>query len=226
MTFGRLVRTLLRRWYLTLPLLALAAYSSLTIPPDLPVEYETTAAVVLVGPEITEVRPTAAPGARNRLLHLGDSLESVGEIVTLTLDADSARQRFARDGLIDDYRVSIEDDSPIIELTVAGEEPELVDSTVVALITTVESEIDDMQTELAVPTEEQLIVRRISSDNVPRPGLQSDKRSQVLLLAAGAILTIGVVVAADAALERIVDARSSRRRQRVGGMAPQVRTSP
>jgi hypothetical protein len=213
MTFGSLVRVLVRRWYLTLPLFSVAVYASFAIPPRLPVEYRTTAAVLLVGPEIKEedVRPTAAPGARNRLLHLGDSLGTVSRSVALTLGNGSTRQRFADDGLIDDYDVSTEADSPIVEFSVSGGEPAQVEATVEMLVTSAETELRRMQAELAVPPAEEVVLRRISSDDSPRPGLQSDKRSGALFLVAGSIVAVGSVLVADAALRRLVFRRAGPR---------------
>lgn len=221
MTFGALVRTLLRRWYLTLPLVALVLYASATVPSRLPVQYRANAAVVLVGPEIVEVRPLAPPGARNRLLHLGESLETVSQIVTLTLDTNGARQSLARQGLLDDYVVSTGEDTTIIEFHAAGPDPAQVEETMEALLTTVDTELEATQDELGVPTDDRLLVRHISSGNTPAPGIQSDKRSLIMLLAAGGIGVIGAVVTADVGLRALADARSRRRAARTSDEPPQ-----
>jgi hypothetical protein len=219
MTFGTLVRVLIKRWYLTLPLVAAVAYAAVEIPPQLPVDYRTTAAVVLIGPEITEVPPSAAAGARNRLLHLGDSLEAMSKAVGLSLETDSVRHRFASDGLVDDYAISIGEDTPIIEFTIRGADPQVVQQTAEALLGAVEDAVENAQNELVVPAQERLVVRRISSDNVPHPGTRSDKRSLALLLAGGGIVAAALVVTADVALRRLARVRADRWRPRLDDAA-------
>ena len=209
-----LVQIFLRRWYIVLPLVALTLFSAFAFTASIQPTYEADGSAILVGPEANEtVVDESAIGANNRLLQLGGSLGTVAEVLDLSLSSQQARQQFADAGLVSDFQTGTDARSPIMLFTVQGDDPELVNQTMVAIFDFLDVELAAQQEAVNVPADELIELRSISAGDVPAANHGARQRSLVLILIGGLLVTTAVTIAVDAIA-------SARRRRGEEGAQP------
>ena len=208
-----LIGTCLRRWYVTLPVLALAAYGAMLSYQAVPAVYSSEVSIAVLpslvpsvepeeGEELVADNPYAGSGgprfaaavlARN--INTADYLERVGlaDDDAATVEASAAREQ------------------PVIEIVATGSTPEGVLAALEAVQAEAAVVLTEFQTEAGAPVERQY---RIATAVPP------DKVTEVTpsrLRTAGVLVVLGVAAAAGAAV--LVDVLVTRRRSAFGRRA-------
>lgn len=199
MDFWEFLRILLRRWYVVVPVLLVAAGLGVTLPERVPPTYTATGTMLVVGPNdgATEVdNPFRAVG-------LGGNAEALA-----ILAGDKASKSAVESaGLSTAYSVEqVSLNSPTLVVEAEAGSPEAATETVDFLIDEISTRFEALQAGAAVEPPAFLQVQRLSGEAVPAAVYTG--RLRTLLL----IAVVGVVTAAMAALAVEGWARRSGRR--------------
>ncbi|WP_242904281.1 hypothetical protein [Actinomadura terrae] len=213
------VGTLLRRWWLTVPLLLAALAGSGAIALVTPWKYEAKATAVLLA---SPVQARQAGG--NPWLVFDSSLTVTAEVVGREMmDPRTAAAVRAKGGTAT-YIVGVAPDStgPVLAIEVSGTDAAGTKATLDALLSTVPERLAKLQAQESVAPRAQIKMNVISA--TPQPSrVSTDKiRLVVMTLFLGLAVTVAVPLFAEVLSER-------RRRGREGGRAgapPPDRTVP
>jgi len=199
-----LLQILFRRIYIAVPALLVGAAASMSYAASIEPDYEVTGALVLLGPGTeTVVSDTeTVVESRNPLLRFSGSLGTTAEALELSLASQRTRASIDARGLSTDFIVNADSRSPIMQFKVTAESAEVASETMEAIMDYVESDLDERQDRLDAPADERIAVQRLSSGNEPEAGLESRRRTQLLLAAVSGLLAVMVTVAADSILAR------------------------
>ncbi|MEU5878055.1 hypothetical protein [Spirillospora sp. NPDC047279] len=193
------VGTLLRRWWLTVPLLVLSLSGVGAVAAVTPWTYEAQASGVLLASPFQ-----AKQAGGNPWLVFDSSLTVTAEVVGREMmDERTAAELKAR-GLTAAYQVGVAPDStgPVLMIEVTGSDPKVVKATLDALITIVPERLTKLQAQESVAPRAQIKMNVISAS--PKAALVStDKvRLCVMVLFVGLVLTVAVPLFAEVLSER------------------------
>jgi hypothetical protein len=213
-----LVKSCVRRWYVVLPLLLLAAYFSHHIYTSVkPVYY--SSAVIGVAPPNTRVDQAAAPGEgvpRNGLLDLGGA-SLITNMATLGLGDSSVRGQVAAAGGRPDYTVRMfpvpgtMPELPMIMIEATEPDPLAASKTVELVVAQADSTLRTLQQQANVAGNQMVTPFVVSPQSEPAPGMPSRTRSTIAVFVAGAGISILVTLLADVLLTRRTTSRRERR---------------
>lgn len=203
MLLGQVPRILLRRWYVTLGGLLLAAGFVLAVVDRVGPTYTVTSEVLLMPPS------TVVPKGSNPYLQLG-GLESIGSVASKAMTDDkSVRDIRTRFGELD-YGVGLDQlaAAPMVIIQVEADEPERAQRAETYLSERFVSVVRQLQDEASVPRDSLITTQTIVPADVPKVGHKSQLRMGIV---AGALGVMGTLV-----LAAVADALLNRRRRRRG----------
>lgn len=216
------VRSCIRRWYVVLPLLLIAAwFGRHTYMSAKPVYY--CQAVIGIAPPNTRVDQAAAPGAgvpRNGLLDAGGA-SLIANMATLGLSDSSVRGQVAVAGGSEDYTARMfpvpatMPEIPLIMIEATEPDPLSASKTVELVVVQADSTLRTLQQQATVPDDQMVKPFVVSPPSVPAPGMPSRTRSTIAVFVALAGLTILVGVMADVLLTRWAERRRKRQQTAV-----------
>ncbi|QXJ21538.1 hypothetical protein AGRA3207_002399 [Actinomadura graeca] len=210
------VGTLLRRWWLTVPLLLVALAGSGAIAMVTPWKYEAKATAVLLA---SPVQAKEAGG--NPWLVFDSSLTVTAEVVGREMMDERTAAALHAKGLNATYMVGVAPDStgPVLAIEVTGTDAAGTKATLDALLATVPERLAKLQAQEAVAPRAQIKMNVISAS--PKAAMvATDKiRLVVMTLFLGIVVTVAVPLFAEVFSER-------RRRGRPGADAPKDRPEP
>ena len=211
MDFWDLTKLLVRRWYVSLPLMLSALAGTAVLVVNLEPDHILTTHVVLVPPP-GATEETAALQATNPWLSLGSAL---AESAKLSIEGEDVVEGLKDQGLSDTYTVTVNPFSPIIDLEIVGDSADQATATANRLIGLLDHNVQDLQETQGAQPGTYTVVRQL-------PGIkleESDskvKRAAVAVGAAGLLLACALTVMVDALLRR-------RQRRRAAKPAPLAR---
>lgn len=236
MDLSTLLRTVVRRWYVTVPALLLVLGAALSVVDSAEPEYSARRSVVLVrtgllppdavvqlpDPSDPEADDEANEGGesddaedeleepipRNPYTEFNTSVTVTAEVLQEVAQSGEARRTLREAGLSDDYSVSVDENAPILEIEAIGPTPEVAIDTAERVAEVVTDDLEARQERFGVP-EESLIV----TDDVVTPDSTTrldTARNRALI----GIAVLGVVFVISVALAAELFARSRRGRQR------------
>ncbi|MBS1692087.1 MAG: hypothetical protein JST91_07695 [Actinobacteria bacterium] len=202
------VRSCLRRWYVALPLLLIAAWFSYSAYTSAkPVYY--SSAVVGLAPPSTRVDQTA-PGAevrRNGLLDIGGA-SLIANIAAWGLHDPAVVDRVVAAGGRSDYVARMfpvpttMPQLPLIMIEATEATPEDATNTVNLVIAQAEPTLRTLQQQARVPDDQMVELFVVSPTSAPAEAMPSRTRSTIAIFLAGAGLSVLVTVLADVFLVR------------------------
>jgi hypothetical protein len=210
------LRILLRRWYITGPLLLLAVAGSAALAAR-PGPYQSVSQVVLL------------PSAQSSKLAGGNPYLSFDDSVTLTADllrrqltAPPVVQSLGKNGYRSSYQV-VDDPltaGPVLDITVTGNSKSSVEHTLAGVTDQAGKQLLVMQGHVA-PID-RITLKTVSYDPKPSLVLSRKARTPLVALAIGLVLTVALPLTVDAA---VADRRKASRSRAWSLRAPARRTA-
>lgn len=214
---------LLRRWYVTIFCLALAAGGTWWVWERTPVSYEASARAVLVPPT------TAVVKGANPYLFMG-SLDQALSVVLVRMNSEEVVGRVLASAPEAAYTI-VQDPAttgPIMLITATGATPE---QTVLGLDTArkqVEPQLTQLQDQLKVPKNARITMLSIAQDATATELAKDRQRLAIVAGCAGLALSFLVVALADRAILGVRRRRRARRARRAAepALAPAIDAVP
>ncbi|MGH9119360.1 MAG: hypothetical protein ACRD0A_16260 [Acidimicrobiales bacterium] len=203
-----LARLFVRRWWVTLPLLALTLVGVVAAATLSPPVYRSSGSIVLLNPPAAPDPNTLSPSspvinAENPYARFND-LSVMVDIVARVMSSDSAEARLRELG-VDDYEVAGNQtfsSGPLIEVTADAPSAEAAIRSAELVLAEVQVVLEDRQ--LSRGTDPRYL---ISFDTIEAPSrtttvLGSTLRMAIAVLAIGGLFTFGLAMLADVVLGR------------------------
>jgi hypothetical protein len=203
-----LIQGLLRRWYFVvacvLATLAFAGYVYVTTPPT----YEANASVVLV-PPIAQVKEGSNP-----FLYMG-GLEQALAVLIVRVSSPAVANPILRNDPELTYTVARDAATagPIVRITAEGSTEEATLRVLTEVVNAMPKSMTYLQDELKVPDKVRISVMPIVQDDTAKAVTKKLQRLVLTIVGAGFFLTI----LATAVLDRILNARKSKKARRDDG---------
>jgi hypothetical protein len=215
MDIWTLLSTFLRRWYVSLPVVALAAMLGHQVAQEQEPLYQAQASAVLTPPQVVE--DPRAPGGfteTNPLLGLGGSISTTTNVLVVRMDSIATRQRYEEAGILPDYEVDAVDS--VMFFDVEGEDEDEVIRTANRLVELADVEIAGMQEFIEGGPE--LRIRAIPV-SVPLEAVENTSGAKVVL-ALSVALGLALAQTAAVALDGFLRWRRGRPGRGAGAAGP------
>jgi hypothetical protein len=206
-----LTRVMVRRWYLTAPLVLATIVATFWITTATGPDYEASGHVAVIPPEVQRV---AEAGEMLRVSPWNE--EALAHAAQIRLEAKHLQENLAEQGFHGEWSVQVSGRLPVVSIAVVAPTAEQAVDTLHRLQAVVDDEVRIRQEEYAVPVEEQIRTVRYDTGESVDTSASGLRRALVAALGAGAILTIAVVTAFDA----VARVRQRRREQSVRTAEP------
>ena len=191
-----IIRMLFRRWYLTLPLLAIAAGGAYYAAQGIEPTYTASAAGVFLEPVVTLPLDQLAP---NPWVQAGVAT-TASAVVGSAVDPIT-KSKVVADGFAGDYTVLLASRSVLFSVYAPASTPDEATATLDHVLGVMRDDLRAKQDTYNVPADQQLVIQAASGTSIvaTRDGIQ-----RVLLAVAGLgiVLTTGIVVLVDSLLAR------------------------
>ena len=149
----------LRRWYVALPILLLTVWFAVQQYQSVQPTYSTTAASVLLPPPPQPPNPLITDPADLEtpldpaISSLGSGSRLIRQLVEQNLENQVVRDRLQAAGATATYEVETDDDSPLIEYFVTGEDPDVTALTLEALMAETARVLTEVQQSVGATTD-------------------------------------------------------------------------
>ncbi|MBO2454975.1 hypothetical protein J4573_48365 [Actinomadura barringtoniae] len=197
--------TLLRRWWLTVPLLLLALIGTGYIAVATPWTYKAKATGVLLA---SPVQAKQAGG--NPWLVFDSSLTVTAEVLGREMMDEKTAQDLKTQGLTSTYMVGVAPDSagPVLAIEVTGTDASDTKKTLDSLIAMVPQKLTHLQAQESVSPKAQIKMNLISSSPKAARASTDKLRLIVMVLFLGLVITVAVPLFAEVLSERRKRGRS------------------
>lgn len=195
------LHTLLRRWYVTLPLLALSlGFAGVLF--ARPGPYQVESQVVLLPPQTI-----TSQNGDNPFLGFDNSITLAADLLRRELVDPATAQALAAKGYTSSYQVSDDPDTsgPVLDVTVIGRDKTSVEQTLYGVTAEVATKLAQLQSGL--PSADQLTSLVVYLDAKPVTETTKKARTPLIVFALGFVLTIAIPQMVDAAFTRRPAAR-------------------
>ena len=195
-----LIKLVIRRWYVALPLLLVATTTTLWTATHMQPEYRASSQVLLVPPALSA--DTDNLGVTRINPWLGPGLKNVARSLVVSLQAGGAAVIIAGKNLSKSYTVTADPYLPIINLAAVGHTEDMAIQTVAELTELVKQSVLQLQVRYKVPE-----IERITTQVIDEPSListQSNTFKRVVggFALAGLLITLALTIAFDSYMRR------------------------
>lgn len=176
----------LRRWYILLPLLALAAFAALRVGEGVHPQFEATATAIIVpSPVASEIE--SPYGNRNETT----------QVIAIVLGATEARDAIAAQGLNPDYTVQVPSRSNVLDVTVLSDSESVSLDTGEAVLDRARHELAERQGEAGIPANAQYGLQVLQPPTISDVVAEGKARNMVVVGVVGAAFALLVSVLFD-----------------------------
>jgi capsular polysaccharide biosynthesis protein len=207
MDLWELLKIMGRRWYVTLPVLAVTALVAVTLPPTIDPEYRASGTMILVGPQ-----GTAAD--QNPFVTAG--LGTNAEAAAIVAQSPNSKALVDEQDLSTEY--TVEADGPVVVITATGETPSVAVETVTFVEQLLDDQLADLQTQAAVPETALLRVVPLIPEVIATPVYQQRLRVTILTVVIGVLVATLLAMAVEG-----LSRRRTRERRRERGPSSEPR---
>jgi hypothetical protein len=195
-----LTRLLFRRWYFSLPMLALSIMTVVLAGNFVHPDYKATGHLLLIPAPGPPVAKDEKPRPPNPWLNLG--LDSLGNAAILKVTDQVTLANLVKDGLTDSVTVLMDQHSPILIVEAVGPSPAVATSTVQRVISLLVSDIQAEQRRYGAAPQDTITTLTLTDGSDVE--IVTSKVKRVLIVAAGLalLLSTAVTIALDAWLRR------------------------
>lgn len=209
----------LRRWYVALPILLLTAYLAVQQYQSAQPTYTASASTILLPPppqpstpSITDPEDLQTP-LDPALGSLRSASRLVAELVATNLENPLVRERLEAQGATAVYEVDSDGDSPLLDYSVIGQDPDVTARTLDALLAESQTVLAEVQQTLGAQTEAVYRLQLAAPVLAPLEVAPERNRSLIATLVGGGALAYFLALLVDAGL-------AARRRHRMEGSPP------
>lgn len=195
-----LLRVVLRRWYVVLPVLLLTGAGAFFAGNAVTADYEAKAALLLLGPSVAATESGGAfvnPYRTAGTNATADALDIVADSTTTQLLMVEAGH--------DDVTYEVRADNSIMEIVVVGSSPAESVAAVEFLQQYLETQLEQRQDAVDAPTDQRLAFDVLAAAGTSTAIVEGVSRIRVAVLGAGGLLALALAVLAD----RLARRRSS-----------------
>lgn len=192
-------KIVVRRWYITVPILGLFLAAAFFLGGQVDPEYRASASMVILPRNTEDVVAFGAPGgatSTNPLDYLGG--QTTLTALQLTLDTDDTRDGLASAGFTPAYSIAVDTQDPLMLVEVLDRDPIVAQSTVDELVFRIQEELDSLQAAVNAPASELLEIQVLGQTQVPTEEYGARLRMRLILLVLGAMVASGAALLADA----------------------------
>ncbi len=207
-------KILLRRWYITGPIMIGFLAAAMLLGGQLDPEHRATASMVIL--------PTNAGGAGlfggtgptevNPLDYVGGQTTLTG--IQLILTADDTRSDLKASGFSPAYSIDVDARDPLMFVEVVDRNPAVAQSTSDELVILIQEELDALQAAVGAPAGELLEIQVLNQTEIPVEDYSARMRLRII------IAVVGLIVASAAGL--LADAWATGRAERRRRMADEL----
>lgn len=197
MDFWDVAKLMWRRWYVTVPALLLVAITAVGTGVAVEPDYQVTGHIAVLGPSIQRSDTTAAVTRINPW-----SGEALADAAAIRMQGKPLADELAAEGFSGEWSAVVTGRLPVVRLEVVAEKPEYAQATMQRLREVIDEEVRSRQEEYNVAPEEQISIVSYDGGETVEPVTGKVKRALMVVVAAGLILTMGLVVAFDAIARR------------------------
>lgn len=199
MDFWDLGRLMVRRWYVSLPLLLLTfgatVFTAVAVKPD----YALTAYIQLIPPTAPS-NATQTGHVQNPWLSLG--LDSLNQAATVAAQDQTFLDELTNEGNDATIEITDGDNNPVATIAVVAPTLAQAEGATRQVIARYGNSAVSLQTQYGVEKQDMITLQRLDQgENLKRPGGKV-KRSVVVVFGIGVLLTGGLTVLVDALLRR------------------------
>ncbi|GAA3593873.1 hypothetical protein GCM10022223_06040 [Kineosporia mesophila] len=165
MSYLETLFVVLRRWRLSVPALMLSICLGAATFAAVPTQYQDSAQVLL----LTSAHQPGERFAGNPFLGMNSALVATADVLRLRAGAPDTGERLAAKGATSTYEVVLDQSTaaPVLLVTTQDSSPETAHRTLLAVVSELESVLDDLQSRSGAPRSTWLNTMTISS--LPRP---------------------------------------------------------
>lgn len=157
MDLWTIVKVVVRRWYVSFPVMLAAALAAYSITSKVPSSYQVTGSVILSVPNSAVDTPD---GRRNNpYLAFSGSLSITAHALVRVLDSPEERRRFAGEGLRRDYVIQTEANFPGIRVAVLGKDGATAIRTAQRLIELIGQRLTTLEDQSGAPPDQRIGIR-------------------------------------------------------------------
>jgi capsular polysaccharide biosynthesis protein len=193
------IRILMKRWWLTLPLLLITLGGVVTGAVMLPWKYKSEATVVFISSQLL-----AKQTGGNPWLAFDSSLTVTAEVVGREIMDEGTSAALRKQGDSADYKVGVAADStgPVLVIEVEGATPEVTQNTLEAVLRQVPIRLDDIQSQGGVAENARIRPSTVSTSTQSQRVAKDKIRTLVMGLFAGLVVSIGLPLLAESLTSR------------------------
>ncbi|WP_424528694.1 hypothetical protein ACOZ38_03060 [Sphaerisporangium viridialbum] len=183
------LRALLRRWPVTLALLAVTIAATVGALIAIPWQYESKATVVFLSS-----RKGSQPVGGNPWLAFDGSLTITAEVISRGMSDERTLQKLKDEGKTADFTVGLAQDSrgPLLDITATGADPKVAQATMETLATLSQERLTEMQQKSSILPDATIRAELVTSSDKAELTPEKKIRMLVIIFAGGMLLTIGV----------------------------------
>jgi capsular polysaccharide biosynthesis protein len=187
-------RILVRRWWLTVPLLVITLGGVVAGAAIFPWTYKSEATVVLLSSRL-QAKQTGG----NPWLAFDSSLTVTAEVVGREIMDGRTVDALRKQGNTAQYKVGLAADStgPVLVVEVEGPEPQVTQNTLNAVLRLIPARLDDIQNQGSVAPQARIKPATVSASPQPTRVVKDKIRTLLMMLFAGLVVTIGVPLFAE-----------------------------
>lgn len=201
-------RIVIKRWYVSVPVLVGALVLAVLMSGRIDPEYSTEASILLVAQgtpppadlETLEPGDTVPPG--NALLNLPSSLATVAQATSLAVSSDQSRTEVADAGLEPTYEVTAEARSPLLYVRVTSRDSEVAIQTMDHVVGLIERDLDARQDQVDAPEDGRIGVELLARSDQAVADQGGRSRVRLAVVGLGVLAAVALAVLFDAAVGR------------------------
>lgn len=187
MDVWRITVTVVRRWYVFLPLFALTLLAALQVGAATPTQHQVSATAILVAGDASSEEQASAYGGRS----------DTAQVLVVVLDAPEVREAVEAQGLVRDYEVRAEDDLSIIDFVALGDTRAEGLATVTAILDLARQELTERQTAAEIPPDARIEMQVLQAPHVAEVVAEGKLRNMAIVGVLGAALSLLAAILFD-----------------------------
>ncbi|WP_248961940.1 hypothetical protein [Sphaerisporangium perillae] len=183
------LRALLRRWPVTVALLAVTIVATVGALIAIPWQYESKATVVFLSS-----RKGSQPVGGNPWLAFDASLTITAEVISRGMSDERTLQTLKDEGKTAEFTVGLAQDSrgPLLDISATGPDPKIAQATMETLATLSQERLTEMQQKSAILPDATIRAELVTSSDKAELTPEKKIRLLVIIFAGGMLVTIGV----------------------------------
>jgi hypothetical protein len=207
-----LTKVLFHRWYVTVPMLILAAMGTLAVTNTVKPDFSSTGYLQLIPPANTTPDETKPGYIRNPWSDLG--FNALAQAAIIKVQDHAVMDALVERGFTDSVILGVDERSPLLSIEAAGNSPAQATGTVRELMRLLDQQVKTQQSQYGVASADTITTLVLDDGSNVKVVTTKVKRVIIVAIAVGLLATVAVSIGIDA-----IFGRRSRRRSNPDAMA-------